>query len=128
VPDPPTKPNLAAVNVEIETLHDEFVAKAYDEVAHLDGDLRCRATVMLRPYPGSGLSQGLPVVQYLIPAKNMANSPSTTTTMKIDLTTEAVTCRPSDSAEPPTAKTFHAGNKPNDQRHERRLDKAAEKV
>ena len=43
-------------------------------------------------------------------AKNIANRPSTTMTMKIDLTTEPVTWRPSDSAEPWTLKTFHGGN------------------
>jgi len=30
--------DLAPVNVEIKALHDELVAKANDEIAHLDGD------------------------------------------------------------------------------------------
>ena len=38
-----------------------------------------------------------------MPAKNIANKPSATITIKIDLTTDDVTCRPSDSAEPCTA-------------------------
>ncbi len=53
-------------------------------------------------------SEGLPTrplarVQKLIAAKKTAKRPSSTITMKIDLTTEAVTWRPSDSAEPWTA-------------------------
>src|ERR1700730_4261968 len=96
--------HLAPVNVEIEAFHDELVAKAHDEIAHLYRGLRRRAPVVLRRWPGTGVFQGLPVAQYPIPAKNIANSPSTRTTVKIDLTTEAVTCRPSDSAEPATAR------------------------
>src|SRR5580704_900570 len=96
--------NLAPVNVEIEAFHDELAVKVHDKVAHLYGGLRRRAQVLLRRWPGARVFQGLPVAQYRIPAKNIANSPSTTTTMKIDLTTEAVTCRPSDSAEPATAR------------------------
>src|SRR6202023_3834887 len=99
--------HLAPVNVEIEALQDELVAKAHDEIAHLYRDLWRRAPILS---PGGMLRQcpavcgGPPVAQYPIPAKNMANNPSTTTTMNIDLTTEAVTCRPSDSAEPATAR------------------------
>src|SRR5690606_13874885 len=40
--------------------------------------------------------------QIPIVAKKMANTPSTTITMKIDFTTDIVVCRPSDSADPCT--------------------------
>src|SRR5579875_9364 len=101
--------NLAAVNVKIEALHNELIAKAHHKVTHPDGGLRCALNLC---WPGSrlgvlprlGVLQCVPAAQYLIPAKNKANSPSATMIMKIDLTTDAVTCRPSDSAEPLTAK------------------------
>ena len=54
----------------------------------------------------------------------MANRPSSTITRKIDSTTEAVVCRPSDSALPLTAKALDAGHHADHQRHERRLDHA----
>ena len=47
--------------------------------------------------------------------------------MKIELTTEAVTLRPSDSAEPSTLKPSIARDQADDQRHERRLDQADQK-
>src|ERR1700730_11892750 len=55
--------NLAPVNVEIEALHDELVAKAHDEITHLYGGLRRRAPVLLRPFHGPGVSQALSVHQ-----------------------------------------------------------------
>ena len=44
--------------------------------------------------------------------------------MKIDFTTEAVTCRPSDSALPPTFMPSTEAIMPMIMRHERRLDQA----
>ena len=76
---------LAAIDVEIEPVEDEPVAKA---------DL----------HPSS-LDDRLPLVshrQYRIDAKKRAKMPSTTMTVKIDLTTDAVVWRPSDSADPST--------------------------
>src|SRR6202035_5372944 len=55
--------DLAPVNVEIEALHDELVAKAHDEIAHLYSGLRRRATVLLRPFHGPGVYQALSVHQ-----------------------------------------------------------------
>ena len=54
----------------------------------------------------------------------MANRPSSTITRKIDFTTEAVVCRPSDSALPFTCRPSAHATMPIDQRHERRLDHA----
>src|SRR5205085_4732688 len=84
-------------NVEVEPFHDGAFAEADLEPAHaddrlavgVDGDVAA-AKVEHRD-------------QYRIAAKNMAKTPSTTITMKIALTTDEVTWRPSDSAEPSTA-------------------------
>ena len=57
-------------------------------------------------------------------AKNIAKSPSSTMTMKMDLTTESVTFWPSDSAEPRDREAFDRGDQADHQRHERRLDQA----
>src|SRR5262249_16504390 len=80
--------DLAAKHVEIEPVEDKLVAEADPHTPgrdnHLPSDIR--------------FNHG----QYRIDAKNMANSPSTTITVKIDFTTEEVVFRPSDSAEPST--------------------------
>ena len=49
-------------------------------------------------------------------------------TRKIDLTTEAVVLRPSDSALPLTVEALDAGDDADDERHERRLDHADREV
>ena len=54
----------------------------------------------------------------------MANSPSSTITRKIDLTTEAVVCRPERLGAALDAQALRAGDDADRQRHERRLDHA----
>ena len=63
-----------------------------------------------------------------IEAKNIANRPSSTITRKIDLTTESVVLRPSDSVEPLTSSPCDAGDDADHQRHERRLDQADREI
>ena len=53
-----------------------------------------------------------------------ANRPSSTITRKIDFTTDAVVCRPSDSALPLTLSPSVGRDEANHQRHERRLQDA----
>src|SRR6516225_12501893 len=68
-------------------IDDRVTAKADHEIAHSDGCCLARHG-------------------YYIPiaAKNTANRPSSTITRKIDFTTDAVVCLPSDSALPRTRK------------------------
>src|SRR6266850_5696209 len=76
--------NLAASYVQREAIDHDVATKANHEIPHANGKL----------------SRGF--LHYYIPidAKNTANSPSSTITRKIDLTTDAVVCLPSDSALP----------------------------
>src|SRR5579863_5278003 len=84
--------HLAAIEVEVEPVHHQVVAEADLEAADADDDVA-------RAWAGVGGS----VAQYVTAAKNIANSPSMTITIKIDLTTDEVTHRPSDSADPRTS-------------------------
>ena len=87
-PDGPTKPrDLAAIDVEVEPLHHDLAAEADHEVAHADDDVARRGAVERRGGRGH-LVHG---DQKSMAAKNTAKSPSSTMTMKIDFTTEAVT-------------------------------------
>ena len=106
--------DLAAIHVEIEALHDRALAEADFEVA--DADDRFASFV------AGGGRRVSSIGQYLIAAKNMANSPSSTMTMKIAFTTDDVTCRPSDSAEPFDGEALDGRDDADDERHERRLD------
>ena len=92
--------DLAAIDIEVEALHDQSVAEADLEVADADDRLALRRLPVGLAGLFGWVSDRHARPQYLIAAKNMANRPSTTMTMKIDFTTEDVTCRPSDSAEP----------------------------
>ncbi len=67
-------------------------------------------------------SCGHGIVTFRSRQRTSANRPSSTMTRKIDLTTEDVVCCPSDSALPFTRKPSLAGDEPDHQRHERRLD------
>ena len=59
-------------------------------------------------------------------AKNMAKSPSTTITMKMDFTTDEVTCRPKRLGGALHAQALDGGDQADDQRHEGRLDETDE--
>ena len=90
--------DLAAHHVEIEPFHDDVVAEGDLEAAHADhglaGLLRSRRRgagfERLSVLPGWVSAHRKPP-QNAIDAKNMAKSPSTTMTMKMAFTTEAVT-------------------------------------
>ena len=68
-----------------------------------------------RPFAGA---------QKFTAAKKIAKMPSSTITMKIDLTTDAVTLPPSDFGRAADREALGGGDDADDQRHERRLDHA----
>jgi hypothetical protein len=78
--------DLAAANIEIQMIQHYAGTEPDDEVAHPNGRLLYGRSHAMRHIP--------------MEAKNMAKSPSSTITRKIDFTTEAVVCSPSDSALP----------------------------
>src|SRR4029450_2483074 len=77
--------DLAAIDVEIETVPNLLTAESFGESAHADHDF------------SAVLDDHTP-----IPDRNMANTASKIITRKIALTTALVTCLPSDSALPST--------------------------
>src|SRR5690242_8641517 len=78
--------DFAAIDIEIEVIEHDGVAETNHQIAHFDDDILAR-------------HGHVPIA-----AKKMANMPSSTMTRKIDSTTDAVVCRPSDSADPLTSK------------------------
>ena len=84
-----------------------LVAEADDEVVHADRPAR-----PARP------------CHIPIEAKKMANRPSSTITRKIDFTTEAVVCSPSELGAALHVQALGAGDDADHERHERRLDHA----
>ena len=108
--------DLAAIDVEIEPFQDRLLAESDLDAADADDHL----AVLGRGRDGGGRAS----LQYLIAAKNMAKRPSSTMTMKMAFTTEEVTWRPRDSADPSTARPFEGRDDADDKRHEGRLDEA----
>src|SRR5581483_319759 len=78
--------DFPALEIEVEILQHVALAEPDAQVAHADDVLLRRRHYMS------------------IPAKKIANKPSSTMTRKIAFTTDAVVCSPSDSAEPATRK------------------------
>src|ERR1043166_1259987 len=86
--------NFAFADIERKTVEHDALAEADHEVLYVNCDAAARHGYIP------------------IDAKNTANSPSSTITRKIDLTTEAVVCWPSDSALPLTLSPSVAATSP----------------
>jgi hypothetical protein len=89
--------DLALLHVEGDAVENGGAAEADHKIAHPQGDFVRRIG---RPHPRYGLGQRHAASYLSMAAKNTAKNPSRTMTRKIDFTTAAVVCRPSDSALP----------------------------
>ncbi len=109
-PEPPTKPRISPRQTSRST--------ASSTMRSPKPTMTPRTSMIVSRCPLTAIAH-IP-----IEAKKMANRPSSTITRKIDSTTDAVVCRPSDSALPLHLEALHAGDDADHQRHERRLDHA----